>query len=305
MWLLMRYCCLYAISFLSMNASSYELTNIIETTQHSKITWIIEDTYEWQDYINKVSKTTSQDTATIVMRGLEQQGYDLNFVKATGDRAEKILKEEANVCMSNRIKTPKREEFTIFSLPHDLYLGLQLYRISQPAPLSEKVTNDQGEIISLSTLFAHYSDHILAVASGVSYGVGIDKQIAVLNPNNVFIRAGGKRIESLAKMLLKGRVDYIIYYPQDINTINQDKVNLESYTIAGSPPYFLGHVSCAKTTTGKKIITDINKILKQAHQSKDFYFAHEKWLIKGDLPKLRKYYYEVFKYLPNQEKGTH
>ena len=273
-------------------------TNSVVTGEQQEIIWLIEDTLEWQDYINKISKSTSQDTAAIIMHGLEKLGYQLNIIKSTGERAERILKNESSACMSNRIKNPQREAFSLFSLPHDLYLGLQLYRVTQEYPLSEQVLNSQGEVISLAQLFQHYPKQVLAIPTAVSYGVAIDEQINTLARNNLFIRGGNSRIASLVNMLLKNRVDYIIYYPQDINSINHGNISVESYTIAGSPPYFLGHVACSKTTKGKGIIRDIDNILKQAYQSKAFYDAHEKWLLKGDLAKLRHYYLQVFQHLP-------
>lgn len=280
-------------------------TNSVVINDKEEIIWLIEDTLEWQDYINKISKSTSQDTAAIIMHGLEKLGYQLNIIKSTGERAERMLKNESSACMSNRIKNPEREKFSVFSLPHDLYLGLQLYRVTKKYPLSEQVLNKQGEVISLSQLFQHYPKQVLAIPTAVSYGVAIDKQINALASDNIFIRGGNSRIASLANMLLKNRIDYIIYYPQDINSINHDNVSLESYTIAGSPPNFLGHVACSKTAEGKKIIKDIDDILRQAYQSKAFYIAHEKWLLKGDLTTLRQYYLEVFEYLPEANLNNH
>lgn len=304
MLLLIRFCLLGTITLFSLQASSNEVLPSVVTEHSKSITWIIEDTFEWQDYVSKTSKTTSQDTAMIIMHGLEYLGYQLIFVKATGDRAEKMLRNEVNACMSNRIKTPQREQFSIFSLPHDLYLGLQLYRVAQSTPLNENVLNNQGEIINLARLFRYYPEQILATASGVSYGAAIDQQIKDLNIHNVFIREGSSRITSIANMLLKNRIEYVIYYPQDINAINQGNIALESYTIAGSPPYFLGHVSCSKTDVGKEIIHKINGILQQAYLSAEFYYVHEKWLLTGDLPKLRKYYLEVFQFLPNADENN-
>jgi uncharacterized protein (TIGR02285 family) len=299
MLLPLRYFCLCATTLLSTSTLSFEPQDSLELTNKIKINWIIEDTHEWQDYLNGISKSTSQDTATIIMHGLEDIGYQLKFVKATGDRAEKILQDEQSACMSSRIKNTRREKFSTFSLPHELYLGLQLYRLAQSTPLSEQTLNEQGDVISLPHIFQHYPDHILAIASAVSYGDMIDKQIRQLRNSNVFIRAGNSRIASLLNMLLKKRIDYIIYYPQDIKNVNQARVSLENYTIAGSPSYFLGHVACSKTATGKKIINHINEILKGSYLTTEFYTAHEKWLIKGDLSKLRRYYLEVFNFLPD------
>lgn len=269
----------------------------------SKITWVVEDTQEWQSYVDKTPTSTSNETATIVINGLIDLGYRLNFIKATGDRAEKILQNEANACISDRLKTPNREVFSFFSRPHDLYLGQKLYRIAQSTPLSSKELNSQGELMSLAHLFTRYPEKILAIGSAVSYGVELDRQIAELNPKNVFVRSGSSRIVSLANMLFKSRVDYVIYYPQEISKLNQSNVKLESYTIAGSPPYFLGRVACAKTEVGEHIIKHIDEILLQAYQTREFYCAHEKWLDTGDIPKLRQYFHDVFKHLPDSNKS--
>ncbi|WP_019028367.1 hypothetical protein [Colwellia piezophila] len=305
MLLLLRFCLLATITLFPSLTTSNEVSPLATSPHTKTITWIIEDTFEWQDFVSKISKTTSQDTAMIIMHGLESLGYQLTVVKATSDRAEKILQSEVNACMSNRMKNPQREIFSFFSLPHDLYLGLQLYRVTQSTPLHEKVLNSQGEIINLARLFQYYPEQILAIASGVSYGAEIDKQIKELSIDNVFVRAGASRITSVANMLLKNRIEYIIYYPQDINALNLDHITLESYTIAGSPPYFLGHVSCSKTAVGEQIISQINDILQQAYLSTEFYYAHEKWLLSGDLPKLRQYYLEVFQFLPGVDENSY
>ncbi len=300
---IMRYCLCF-ILFPPLNAHTTEPHPLGKNPIDSKVTWIVEDTQEWQSYVDKIPTSTSNETASIIIKGLADMGYRLNFIKATGDRAEKILRNEDNACISDRIKTPAREEFSFFSQPHDLYLGQKLYRIAQSSPLSPKELNEQGELISLTGLFSRHPKKILAIGSAVSYGTELDRQIAALNKQNVFVRTGSSRIVSLANMLFKNRVDYVIYYPQEINELNQGNIKLESYTIAGSPPYFLGHVACSKSEAGEQIIEHINEILQQAYQTREFYCAHEKWLDTGDLPKLRQYFYEVFKYLPDSDETS-
>jgi uncharacterized protein (TIGR02285 family) len=295
----MRFC-LYAIIALPLNVTPHEFGDLTHSSQYSEVTWVIEDTLEWESYLNNKPATTSSETSMIIIDGLVKMGYRVKFVKATRGRAEIILRTEENVCMGDRIKTPDRESYSFFSAPHDLYLGQQLYRLAQSSPLNSKVLNNREEVIDLASLFYHYPNQVLATASGTSYGIKLDKQIAALNPDNVFIRSGGKRAVSLAKMLLRKRIDYIIYYPQEINEIKQSDIKLESYTIAGSPLYFLGHVACSKSKAGKQIITHIDDILKQAYRTKEFYQAHEKWLMVGDINKLRQYFNEVFNYLPSK-----
>jgi len=298
--LIMR-CCIYAIIILSLAANSHESQSLSAPPPHSKVTWIIEDTVEWDSYLNNTPTTTSSETSMIVINGLTELGYRVKFVKATRGRAEIILRNEDNACMADRIKTPLREKYSFYSTPHDLYLGQQLYRLAQSPPLNSKVLNNQGEVLNLASLFSHYPEQVLAISRGTSYGIELDKQIAALNPGNVFTRSGSKRGISLAKMLTRKRIDYIIYYPQEINEVKQSNIELESYTIAGSPSYFLGHVACTKTEGGEQIIKHVNEVLKHAYKTTEFYQAHEKWLMVNDLPKLRQYFYEVFNYLPSDE----
>jgi uncharacterized protein (TIGR02285 family) len=276
-----------------------EQNNLISAPHKKEILWLIEDTFEWENYKKNVSTSTSQDTALIVMKGLDDMGYKLNFVKATGKRVNRILTDSNNACISNRIKTKAREEFSIFSFAHDIYLGLMLYRKSQLEPLNPNVLNDQGEVIDLASLFKHHEEQILAVSSGISYGSAIDKQIAYVPKKNLFERTGGTRLKSLAEMFFKGRIDYVIFYPNDMDTVINKNIDLESYKLANTPAYILGHVTCSKTTTGNAIIKDINKILIQAYTLPEFYHAHEKWLPTSDLETLREYYLQVFGQFPN------
>lgn len=299
MSLLIR-CCFYVILALPLNANSHESDTLTKTSQHSKITWIIEDTVEWESYLKNTPLTTSSETTMIIVDGLVNMGYRVEYVKATRGRAELILQNEDSVCMADRIKTPARESYSFYSTPHDIFLGQQLYRLAKSSELNNQVLNNQGEVKSLASLFFHHPNQILAIADGTSYGVELDRQIAQLNPDNVFTRSGSERAVSLVNMLLRKRIDAIIYYPQGINEANKKNVKLESYTIAGSPPYLLGHVACARTKSGKQIITHINEILKQAYRTKAFYQAHEKWLMIDDIPKLRRYFKEVFDYLPSK-----
>lgn len=291
--------CFYLVVCLSIIVSYQAQSTTTENVSRTKITWLIEDTFAWRNYLEETSISTEQDTSKMVMKGLQELGYNLKFVRATGDRANKILQEDANACMSNRIKNPSREKYLLFSLPHDLYLGLKIYQLATTAPLPKSLLNEQGEVKSLAALFSHYPDKILATGSGVSYGEEIDNQIAALNPENVFVRGGSSRIVSIINMLFKKRIDFIIYYPLDMIELAKGGPKLESYTIAGSPPYHLGHVSCAKSAQGEKVIADIDNILEKAYLTQAFYHAHEKWLIEDDVPTLRKYFYQIFNYLPD------
>ena len=292
---------LIASSFFSAQAFTQEHNTPLIPQENKEILWLIEDTYEWENYKKGISTSTSQDTAAFILKGLDSMGYTLNFAKATGKRINRFLINSNNACISNRIKTKEREKFSTFSLAHDIYLGLQLYRRSQIEPLPPEILNNKGEIESLAALFKYNTDKVLAISSGISYGSAIDEQIKYLAEKNVFKRTGGSRLKSLAEMFFRGRVDYVIYYPTDMDVIAKNSVDLESYKLANTSPYILGHVTCSKGKYGNAIIQDIDKILKQTYSKFEFYYAHEKWVPTSDLPTLREYFIEVFGAFPENK----
>lgn len=289
-------CCI--LNLLPINAAEKKSKPTLPLNNPKEITWLIQDTFEWDNYKKNISTSTSHDTAVIVMTNLINMGYKLNYVKATGKRANRFLKEHTNVCTSNKIKTKAREEFSLYSLPHDIYLGLKLYRRSQLHSLTQEVFNSKGEVISLKRLFKFYPEQVLAVSRDSSYGSNIDNQIKKMPHNNIFKLTRNSRLDSLAEVFLKGRIDYIIYYPTDMDKITNGEILLESYKLANTPPYILGYVTCSKSPEGKDIINDVNKALKQAYLNPAFYHAHEKWLPTSDLPIFREYYLEVFGQFP-------
>jgi uncharacterized protein (TIGR02285 family) len=263
--------------------------------KYEEILWLVEDTYEWADYEKGISVSTSQDTATIIITALLGANYKLSFVKASGERINHFLKNNDNACISNRIKTPAREEYSLYSTPHDIYLGLQIYRLKQKEPLAYALFDSQGEITHLADIFNYYPANTLGVSGGISYGVEIDQQLQLLKEENLFVRSGGLRLQSLVNMFFKKRIDYVIYYPTDMDKLlKSTSIEIESYKLAETPAYLAGHVTCSKSIFGKKVIKKINHILTNAYKTEEFYNAHAKWVPTSDLKTLNHYFNEVF-----------
>lgn len=260
-----------------------------------EIIWLVSDTYKWDHYKKGVSVSTPQDTAAIVIEGLKVLGYSITFVKASGKRINHFLKNTANVCVSNRIKTSAREKYTLFSLPHDIFLSQKLYRKKSIVPLPQSVFNEKGEIISLATLFDHFPHQLLTLSAGNSYGEVIDMQAKQLKEENLFLRAGSLPLQSVSMMLFKKRTDYAIFYPDDMDKLlKQSNEQVESYKLQGTPSYIKGYVGCAKTDIGKQAIKEINNILLKAYKTPAFLEAHTKWVPPSDRPLLKQYFKEVF-----------
>lgn len=259
-----------------------------------KLTWLVENTHEGKIISDAPAVSTSQATVRHIVKQLSAKGYDIEYIPTSIKRINSLLKSQQNVCVDNKIKTPQRQKYSIFSDVQHIYLGLKLYRLAKTSPMSLKVLNSENEIISLAALFTQYPDELLGIADGASYGVDLDKQIAQLARQNVFARSAGFRVKSTADMLVKQRVDYVIYYPADIDMLIGKRISLESFKIAGTPDYIKGHISCAKTPLGNAVIEDVNSILREAYQSKWFFQAHAKWVPQSDHAQLKQYFMEVF-----------
>ncbi|QBG34837.1 hypothetical protein [Litorilituus sediminis] len=259
-----------------------------------KLTWLVENTHEGKINSDSPAVSTSQETIRYILKQLKSKGYDIEYIPTSIKRINALLKSQQNVCVDNKIKTPQRQQYSIFSDVQHIYLGLKLYRLAKTSPMSQKALNAQDEIISLPALFAQYPDEILGIADGASYGVILDKQIAQLASNNVFARSAGFRVKSTADMLVKQRVDYVIYYPADIDMLIGKRISLESYKVANTPDYIKGHISCAKTPLGYAVIEDINSILNKAYSSDWFYQSHAKWVPQSNHQDLKQYFLEVF-----------
>lgn len=288
--------------FAFVRASTDERVDIAKPqefgTNQQAIVWLIEDTFEGDYYKQGPSVSTSQGTARIVINKLRERGFNIEFIKASGSRIAQLLKTHNNACIDNRLKIRSREKYSYYSLPQDIYLGLELYRLAGSSPLPIAVVDKDREVINLPELFDLYPGSVLGIADGISYGVDIDRQLSTLDQTNIYRRAGSLRLKGLLNMLLKERIDYAIFYPSELSRLVSPHIALESYSLAGAPDYMVGHFTCSKTTAGKDIISEIDEILTEAYQSEAFYQAHSKWNPAVDLPRLNQYYLEVFNTSP-------
>lgn len=263
----------------------------------TQIIWLYEDTTEniaLLDYHNYSLNTSSPSIYTEQLVLSQLDNYEIKLQKTSLKRLNTELKNSTNSCAANRIKTPERQEFSLFSTPQNIYLSHKLYRLAQKKPLPKEVLNEHGEIISLKNLFEYFPSKVLGTGDDASYGDFLDAEIAKLNDANVYVRGGGKRLSSLNEMLMKKRLDFLLFYPNDINLLTSNTIELESYSIAGSTPYMLGHFTCSKSEIGQQVINDINKILAKAYQSKNFYQVYQQWLLPADFKKLNNYFINEF-----------
>jgi uncharacterized protein (TIGR02285 family) len=267
---------------------------------HQNIHWFTDSVRTSSQITQDISVPLSitADTTRLLMNALPQYKFDIE--SAQRPSVTRLLNKLPNSCAPNRVKTPERLKDNIYSLPLNIALGLRLYlkQSSQLNNVSSGTYNVEQQSISLASLFTGKSTYILGVEKGRSYGEFLDSQIMALEKHNLVIRSGGEATDSLVKMLLIDRIDYMIEYPVAINeTLNSltSRVRLDSLRITSSPDYILGYIACHKGALGQEIIENINIELQKLYRSYSFYQAHARYLDKADLIGFNRAYQAIFK----------
>jgi len=250
-----------------------------------------------QAQTTNVHLSTLADTSNLLMKSLPQ--YQFNTEYTQSQSIERLLKKLPNSCAPNRIKTPARLKDNIYSLPLNIYLGLQLYykKGTDSSILPTSALDTNKHLKSLASLFTGKATHTLGINEGRSFGVFLDAQITTLEKHNLVIRSGVESTSSLVKMLLKDRIDYTIEYPVNVHRVQKEmktNIALESVEIAGAPSYIVGYVACSKGAVGEGIVSDINTALQALYHSDEFYLAHTRYLDKGDIANFNRAYQETF-----------
>lgn len=259
-----------------------------------KIIWLVEDKLENIDLLTKNSAETSTASyiENLIIQKLSQ--YNVKIERVTAPRITRTLHTKDNVCVANRAETPDRRQYSLFSDPQSFYLTHKLYRFNQTSALPSQLLNSKGEIKDLANVFKVLPAKTIGLAQDVSFGNFLDQQIKKIKPANIYYRGGNQRVVALSSMLYKSRVDFVLALPVDITPNEAQKQLIEQYTIAGAPPYLIAHFNCSKSQLGQRVINDINKILADIYQTKDYYQAHKKWFSDKQLADLQIFLAENF-----------
>ena len=259
------------------------------------ILWLSSGVAEVRSFRELEATDTPIDTNNLLLNRLPDLSFDFQTVPSA--RVESTMKSYQYVCATNRLKTDERRKKYIYSQPLNLYLGLKLYSLKSASEMPGQLLNDKQQVISLYDMFEHFSESRLGVSKGRSFGPSLDKQIKSLDPRNVIAHSGLGSLHSLLAMLLRKRVDYVIEFPVELSNSKlkskTDKL-LNSYEIAGSEHYFVGHVACKNNAAMKQVIVQINKQLNQLYKTKQFYSAHVNYLHKSDIKQFDRVFKKVF-----------
>ena len=204
-------------------------------------------------------------------------------------------KQGEKVCALAMYKTPDRMEFAYFSIPSVFTLPTVLI-INK-----EKFRTFGGRKTVRLTDILQSHKYVVGRSKNRSYGIEFDTTLNKYGDDkNIFVYEGPELTLNLFKMLLAGRIDALSGLPEEamylaetmgirdqIMTLNiaENQVNNDAS---------LTYVACSKNEWGKKVIGDVNAVLRKQRPSHNYQTAYERWLDPSSIEGYRKLYKEVF-----------
>jgi uncharacterized protein (TIGR02285 family) len=206
---------------------------------------------------NSIDLTNMKPMAVLKM--LQQnspQPLNFTYQQMSISRSWFELAKIDNSCMYNKVKTPERQSLAYYSqYPITLYPPLRLIIRAEDA---DKYPN-KFDLSSITP--AQYKR--FAVATNRAYGEVIDQQLAERKDVLLF-RDGNDSVDKLINMLAMNRIDGFIEYADAVNaSLNRTHKQFEfnSIAIEGVQKPSAGYMVCAKTATGKQLISTIDKAM--------------------------------------------
>lgn len=217
--------------------------------------------------------------------------YTHKMILAQPARLFKDMKDGEKYVAYGPVKTPERELYLYYSLPCRL--------VFTDAVVMNKNAAKKYLIGSLISLKKLASDQKLVMghSKDASYGNRID---SILKAHKSTLKqeiiTGEEAETRQLKMILNGRIDWMIWDPLTLKILLGElnmHGDVQIYEIYEKEQTFIyAHIAVPKTPWGKQVISKINKILKTAVTTDEFYSGLSKWIPDELKPSFRKGYEE-------------
>ncbi|MBF0398920.1 MAG: transporter substrate-binding domain-containing protein [Desulfobacterales bacterium] len=194
-------------------------------------------------------------------------------------------KAKKNMCRSFFARTKEREEVVYFSIPSMVYLGNSIiFRRNTYEELGHPSIISFEEFMKKTKYRGAVFDRF--------YGTKIDNIILKFGMmHNIQVRFGD--VSNNLKMLISGRIDYIIEFPSVINYLLKNyRLNIEDFISVPlkESENIVTCISCTKNEWGKNIISRVNEILIREIPTKRYQDIVLMWSNKKEEDELIKYY---------------
>lgn len=201
--------------------------------------------------------------------------YHHEFPIASLTRALTDIKLNKKVCHPALYKTKERQEYIVFSEASIINPGNRV--IAKAGTLDDIA---EGNYIDLKQLLStgRYSFSLIKQRS---YGQAVDDKISKHLTDSKSQLLASTELGTVFQMVQKQRVDFTIAFPFELNYfIEQNKIQpdtFKSYFIKDIPKFTLGYVACPDNKWGKKVISKVNKVLKQVKHNESYKQAVTSW----------------------------
>ena len=209
----------------------------------------------------------------------EMPEHEFVFVSATFPRALHDIKLGKEVCYPALFKTEQRKAFVAFtqmSIMHPSNYITMSRQLAEQLDIKEQV--DLLELMQNRKL-------IFGLESQRSFGFELD---SLLQDSEYINKAGNvirMRVSETAmnkyRMLVRGRIDYILDYPFE-TYYSLGKLaradDFVSFPIAHTPQFTMGAIGCAKTPWGEDVVRHLDRALSKVKGSPEYKEALTAWL---------------------------
>ncbi|MFG6485164.1 hypothetical protein ACG04R_00695 [Roseateles sp. BYS78W] len=219
-----------------------------------RILWLNSDTLTVRDGDKLVRP--SQMIASWLQAHLP--GVDLEPTLANAERSWALMRQGEQACIANAVRLPERERLAYFSA---------LWLMPPPQIIVRRERRDALPLdahgaVNLPALLADVSLRGVA-AQARSYGEALDAQLAPGGPGLQRV-TGGDYGSTLLPMLLQGRADYTVEYPNLIVALasqHEGELPLAVLPIKGATSPVPSGVACPRTPWGHAAIRLIDQAL--------------------------------------------
>lgn len=239
----------------------------VKASEHKTVTWQI---INWPPFMEESGGTVKGQYAELLKvleKGLPD--YRHKRSKMLWSRVWRLIETGSHVCNIFAFKNPKREKFTEFSDPFSMFLSNQ---IIMRRDTLDSLKIDQEKPFSLGKM-VQVKDIKGILEKSRSYSAPLDALLKAHKGKSNFFRQP-IRSEGLIKVLLYGRVDYILEYPAIVsyyrNRLPEKDGELVSVQIEEIAPVTYGYVACPKNVWGKELIGKINTLIRSLKPNKSY-----------------------------------
>ncbi|MBF0193453.1 MAG: TIGR02285 family protein [Magnetococcales bacterium] len=192
-----------------------------------------------------------------------------------------ILKNRRQACASGLLWSPEQAEYIEYAIPSMFVFPAHFVIKSERLKSFKPLMNKAGEL-SLKKMLKE-SKLVLGYAKQRYYSTALAPIIKkYANENNSFASHRQAVTKPLLNMLYKGRFDYTIAFLEEVSYLSEE-LNIPSGSfitvpIAESNDTQFSLFGCPKSEWGRKKISEINAIIKDARYNPAFYNHYLKWL---------------------------